>query len=279
MANFTMGSKMQPLFVTPLGLTVTTANVNDVGIYITYIGTSASATVEVASGGDMTLKHGVLAAEAVDTGVGVSGVFDLSTPGTYTTMGKLCDSINISSNWRARLGASLRADLTDNKLIDGAFIVDGALVSAATAQAKGIEVGVCLDSTVIKTATLFMSGTAVGRGTLLGPPDAGVRNWITRIEGLGTSAGVHNLNVYSCNPLTKTQNIVFTAPLTSATVYEFNDMDFGAQGGICSKPGEYLVVRHEATSAAITAFRMQVIAHCEYLGGPTAGRMAPISGM
>lgn len=83
-----------------------------VGMVVKYIGSEASATVTVDATG-ITFKHGAAAAEAVDSGIGASGVV---ADATYTTMGAMVDAINISSNWRAELVDVLRADATANTL-------------------------------------------------------------------------------------------------------------------------------------------------------------------
>lgn len=82
-------------------------------IAIQYKGSSASATVTVASGA-ITLKHGAAAAEAVDSTVGAAGVVD---DATYTTLGAMVDTINLSSNWHAEIVDALRADLSSNVLL------------------------------------------------------------------------------------------------------------------------------------------------------------------
>lgn len=79
-----------------------------VAIAIKYIGSQASATVEVGSG-DITVKHGAAGSEAADSTVGVSGVV---ADGTYTTLGAMVDTINASPNWRAEIVDGLRADVS-----------------------------------------------------------------------------------------------------------------------------------------------------------------------
>ena len=261
-----LDGKRHPHLITPI-----TAVSTDTGIQIIYVGSQASATVEVAAGGDMTLKHGASGSEAVDTTIGspnLDGVFDLSTPAAaVNTYGELVDLINATANWKARLVGVQRSDLTDNTLI-----------TRTAAQAKGVVVSLLRDTTVILTATVYAIGNRVGRLSLLGGNDGGIRHWITRIEGIGTSAGAHALKVYSCNPQTKVDTLIFTGTVASATAYEYNDIDFGAMGGLCSKTNEELLVQHEADTATITAPRLQIQGYYEYLGMSAPSRYAVISG-
>lgn len=255
-----------PAVVTPI-----TAVSTDVGIQIVYTGPEASATVEVAAGGDMTLKIGALSSEAADTTIGspnLDGVFDLSTPAAaVNTYGELIDLININPYWKARLVGVLRSDLTNNTLI-----------TLSATQCKNIVVGLLRDTTVILTATVYAIGTRLSRYNLTGGNDGGIINGITRIEGIGTSAGAHELQVYSCNPQTKVESLVFTGTVASATAYEYNDVDFGALGALLSKANEELYVRHQADTATITSPRLQVLGYHQYLGMSAPSRANVISG-
>ena len=93
-------------------------------IEILYVGASASGTVEVEAGGDILFKHGVLASEAADTSIklpnttsGAAGTIDVSDA-TADTLGEVVDGINQSANWKARIVAGLRTDIsTDTFLV------------------------------------------------------------------------------------------------------------------------------------------------------------------
>lgn len=111
---------------------------------IKYRGTTdGKATVEVAAGGDMTLK--IAGSADTTTGSASNGIFDLSTPAAgVDTMGELVTLINTTgSNWTAVLVGCLASDLTDNTLTtisataaDGpkglALTRDGAVASATS---------------------------------------------------------------------------------------------------------------------------------------------------
>lgn len=206
----------------------------DVGMYIKYVGPQGSGTVTVAAGGDMTLQHGVLGSEAVDTTVGVSGVFDLSTPGTYTNFGLLVDAINQSPNWIAVLGGVLRADSTDNTLI-----------TQAEAQAK-LDGGLKLlkDST-----TALTIGMSITKQTVDGGSNAGYQFALDSIRMIATNTCSGALTmlvvVYSRNEETGTDTYLDEFVYVSATerIIDHNDWGGGKDGRIWGKEGESLVVQ------------------------------------
>lgn len=269
MSTLELKPGMIPLTVTPI-----TADDTTPAMYITCVNASAtSATVAVTvSTGDITLSINGAVDPLIDSGAASGGssdpgVIDVSDTG-FTTFGAVADYINKSANWRCRLSGVLRSDLTGAP--------NGIAVSAA--NAIGAEVAVLLDTSVLLTATLYNQSIAAGHGTLLGPVDRGWRTVLTRIEGIGTSNGTLALNVYSVNPLTGSEKVLFYALPVTATAFEFNDVDFGATGGIYSLPGEYLLVRYTATTSAITSSRLQIQGYVEPLGA-TAPQTAFISKM
>ena len=96
------------------------ADDQDVALKIRYVGSSASATVTVAAGGDITLKHGALGAEAADTTIklpsgGSNGVIDVSDTDA-DTLAEVLDHINASPNWEAVLVCGLRTDSANDTL-------------------------------------------------------------------------------------------------------------------------------------------------------------------
>jgi hypothetical protein len=88
----------------------------DIGLRVKYVGSEASATVTVASDGNLTFKHGDAGSEAVDDTVGASGVLDVSDT-AYDTFGEVVDEINSSDNWEAYLVDVLRADSSNDTLL------------------------------------------------------------------------------------------------------------------------------------------------------------------
>jgi len=257
MANITFDSKTIPAAVTPI-VAVDTSPL----MWIACISpTATAATVTVDATGITCTRNG-----AVDTTVGASGVVE---DATYTTWGAALDIINLSPHWYARLGCVQRTDLTANT----------ALAVAAT-NALRTEYTIYQDSTTISTATLYIHGTRLTRGNCLNGPlqDAGVINMATSISCAGTSAGLIHLAAYSCNELTKVDSLIWYSPLmTTATDYEFNDVDFGATGCIASKPGESLLLQLQADTATMTAPRFVVLGAHKLPGASKAGYGALIS--
>jgi hypothetical protein len=89
-------------------------------IQIQYIGSAASATVTVASDGNITFKHGAVGSEANDVSIGgiadSGATLDVSNAAN-DTFGECVDLINGSPNWRARLTGALRADSANDTLV------------------------------------------------------------------------------------------------------------------------------------------------------------------
>jgi len=92
----------------------------DYGLEIMYVGDEDSATVTVASDGNITFKHGDAAAEANDTSIGGAAdsgaTLDVSET-TEDTFGECVDLINGSPNWKARIVDALRADSATDTLL------------------------------------------------------------------------------------------------------------------------------------------------------------------
>jgi hypothetical protein len=136
--------------------------VNGVGsapcLLIKYVGTTVGKpTVEVAAGGDMTMKiAGVADATTGRDSSGVSpnsGIWDLSTPhASVDTMGELVSLINTTgTNWRAVLVSCLASDLTDNTLD----------TLTATEASTPAGVPVLRDSTVASATSVFTAQVAL----------------------------------------------------------------------------------------------------------------------
>ena len=99
----------------------TVSDDGDIGLVVRYVGSQASATVEVAAtSGDITFKHGDLGSEAVDSTIDSGGddpgVIDVSDANA-NTMGEVVDLINASPNWEAYLVDCLRADASGTLLL------------------------------------------------------------------------------------------------------------------------------------------------------------------
>jgi len=215
----------------------------DVGLVVRYKGTSASATVEVASTtGDITFKHGALGAEAVDSTIdsGAStggssdpGVIDVSDSSNLT-MGEVVDLINGSSNWEAYLVDCLRADNANTLLLT---------LSAAQAHKIPVPSGVRLYKDSSQNDNFDISKAITNRDF----PNGFTRsdtNKVNRVFGvsevLNYASGAVTVRVYEINPVEQSETLVYTRA-GGADDVELNlsstDID------IMSDPGNYLLVR------------------------------------
>jgi len=238
--------KIIPAIVTPISAVST-----DAGIKVVHLGAATGATTTVAAGGDMTFKVGVAGSEAVDSSIGASGVLDLSTPGTYTTVGSVVDEINSSTTgWYAVPWGSLRANLTDNRFI-----------TMAETQCHKTVISLLHDTTTVGATSTYIIGAKVTRENLLGRTDAGWYNGITLIEGIYTAAAqVAIVVVYSINLLTKVETEVWRSStvLASETAFQFDQADWGEMP-LYGNPGEALLVQVQVPNgAAYTVPRLQI---------------------
>jgi len=240
LANSKLIETIVPAVIPPLSAVST-----DIGMKVTYIGTEASATVEVSATGDITFKHGAAGSEAVDSTVGASGVLDLSTPAAgLLSQGLVVDAINISPNWRAVLWSNLRADLTD-----------GRYITRSAAQAKGVVVDLLNDTTIVGATTTYIMGQVVSRKNLQGRDDTGWYNAITSIDGIYTDAGVVAiLTITSVNVLKKIETEIWrnVLALASATQFTFNEADWGEMPKY-GFAGEHLLVQLRAPTTTFTS--------------------------
>lgn len=245
------------------------ADDSDVAIIVKYIGTSASATVEVADAtGDITFKDGAAGSEAVvddfecPVSGALGGVIDVSDA-ACNTLGEVVDTINgnctgcNASAWRAVILDGLRADSSNNTM---------QTLAATSAQVLN---GVNL---VWETDTAFMATRAMTTmrtiqpyidnkdNDLVSDPFAGTRGVVMIAKGTSTyGSGTSALEVISVKVTNGTKGSETTTTLWSqaggATTAEkvfdvFNDY------GLHSKKGEKLLVRlkNSAAMASVTFF-------------------------
>jgi hypothetical protein len=196
-----------------------------VGMVVKYIGTQASATITVDATG-ITFKHGAAAAEAVDSGIGASGVV---ADATYTTMGAMVDAINISSNWRAELVDTLRADATANTL---------KALSAYTLSPKNEVVKLYMDTSVSLNLTRVISAR---RGDF-GKTQKDKQSFLQAFKGLvNVGSGTLTMYVYEVNADRSTSTLLYQA--SGADNTELSNTTF-VDSPIISDWGKDLMVRY-----------------------------------
>ena len=228
-------------------------------LIVQYIGSEASGTVTVAAGGDMTFKHGALSSEAVDGGIGASGVLDLSTPAAgLDTMGELVDTINASANWRAILVGARRADSTDNTL--AALSEAQAKVSTLSGRYRSAGLYVYMDEQVAFKCGFSITNkrytgvyTASAQKALGDVKDAGYQNELAALSlkstyGSGTSA----YTVYLINDETNEEITLFSAAGGATTVAGSLNL-VSTYGSAYKAPIGYRIFVQLVNSAAMTA--------------------------
>ena len=208
-----------------------------VGIVVMYVGSEASATVTVSAGGDITFKHGVAAAEAVDatidSGGDDDGVIDVSDAGA-DTLGEVVDLINASANWKAYLKDGLRAD--------SANASTGSLLEMAetTLTPNVTETDLVLDT----SKTLNMS-IRIGSRTMINGTEEHSAAEISRIISTNTfGSGTSKIQVYKMNEANDSETKIFEVSGGATTVEQDLELVKNGVGTIAvTKTGEHLLIR------------------------------------
>lgn len=244
--------------ITPFHHNATTQTVP--AMIVQYIGSQASATVEVAAGGDVTFKHGAASSEAADATIklpsgGSDGVLDVSDT-TADTFGEICDHINASANWRCILVGARRSDSTNNTL--AALSATQAKVSTLSGPYRSAGVPLYLDEQVgfkvgfsitNKRYTGINAGSANKGGDQV---DDGMQNELSYIAFKSTyGSGSSAFSVYIVNDSTNEEVLVASFAGGATTVAA--EKDFFADGGINYKaPLGWRILVQLANSAAMT---------------------------
>jgi len=153
--------------------------------------TPGGGTAAVAGGGDLTLIGG-----------GVTTAYDLSTPATLTTMGKLRDAINAVSGWIAVLVDVRASDSTDDCLLT--FVT-------TNVPADGLDL--CADTSV--ALKLGVAITNVGKQQT----DKDRVNYVNSVISLNTyGAGTSIITVYECDDVNLTDRVLATWACAATTV-------------------------------------------------------------
>lgn len=264
----------QPIFVYPniesFAASASSNTTDQSCMLIKYRGTTAGkATVEVAAGGDMTLK--IAGAADTTTGSASNGIFDLSTPAAgVDTMGELVNLINTTgSNWVAVLTGCLATDLTDNTITtisatetNGpkgvALTRDGAVASATSIFSAQVALYPGLCNTDI---TCFTSGSPVGSpsgSTKVNPKAFGDHQvFVQHIREKITSSGtVALLEVIAARrsydasgQVTETTRVLYAETGANTTVEKVVNFH---NGPIVGAVGETIIVR-QRTATDLTA--------------------------
>jgi hypothetical protein len=255
--------------VTPVGRNLNSDTAGSVAILVKYIGTSTSATTDiaVAAGGDATFRVAGAADTAVNTVAAGSlcgatpGTLDLSTPAaTCDTLGEVVDVINASGTWIAVLVDGLRTDLSDNTLF----------TRSVTSGVEAAGVPLFFDSTVSLHASvaLIPSGCETNircfttpSNKILENPVGGTYSVIRFLEGQSAFATTSTWQVFSVKSSNKTGTSVETVSTlmtatTGATGVSSTPIALTA-GPVVGRSHEKIIVRILNTGAS-SAFRINV---------------------
>lgn len=182
----------------------------DTGIMVRAVGSSASYTVEVDAGGEITFKKGALGAEAVDANVGTAGVIDTNNA-AYNTYALLVDYLNSLDDYEAYLVDVLRADSTDDTL----------LIKSATQIKTDAGAPLYKDtSTALNVSIAVMAEDFQYR-------EDGTRNEMSAYRGTPTGTGADYFKVYE----DETLKVTITGPTTGVeATKDANEFGHGVMG-------------------------------------------------
>ncbi len=215
----------------------------DVGLVVMYVGAQVSATIEVDSSGDITFKHGALAAEAVDTTIDSGGddpgVIDTSDTNA-NTMGEVVDIINASANWKAYLKDALRADASTDALL---------IVAETTMVPNVTETDLPMDTSVALSLTV-----RIGSRTKVNGSEEHSAAEVTSIISTNTfGSGTSLIQIYEVDELAKTEKKIWQRSGGATTVEQEAIDSVGENNAIkraaVARTGMHLIVRMIGSAA------------------------------
>jgi hypothetical protein len=195
LVGFASAVQAQPVYLYPniesVAESASSNTTDQTCMLIKYRGTTAGmGTVEVAAGGDMTLK--LEGSADTTTGESANGIFDLSSPAAgVDTMGELVNLINTTgSNWVAVLVGCLASDLTNNTITT---------ISATNANTP-LGVPLTRDAAVASATSVFSAQVAIV------PPQAddNISFWLSG-SPVGSPSGSTRVNT---NALSRHQTFI-----------------------------------------------------------------------
>ena len=208
-----------------------------VAMIVRYTGSAAAATVEVEAGGNLLLKEDAAPDVSIKlpTG-GTGGTIDVSDA-EADTMAEIVDHINGDPNWEAVLVDSLRADSSDDTLLQ--------LAATSAKTAAGLNIN--SDTSV----ALFITASVQNKGLpSLEEADNGFLNRAFRIRSKNTFAsGTNTIEVHKA--VGNTEELIWTQAGGATTVED--EIEFVDTVGIDGTLGGRLIARMIG-SVACTGF-------------------------
>lgn len=242
---------------------------------IYYIGTAASAIVDIASTGDITFKHGVLSSEAADDDIKLdadeNGIIDLDTDVTdYASLKRKIDS---SDNWRCKLTGALPDDDPHTTTTGHFTEVTGGTVVINPTGRKTAGYTVMTDDTDSKYIVAAL--TLNDHPDIIHNHDGNVHHELNRVIALSTYAsGSSTLKVYACDDRRGTSRLILTLPTGATTVQVAYPLEtYNIDQPLVTLQGERLVVKL-LNSAAMSVVRLKIEGRSlPYGTGPRASKM------
>jgi hypothetical protein len=219
------------------------ADDTDAVLKVRYVGSQASASVEVSAAGDITFKHGAAGALAVDptidSGGNDAGVIDVSDANA-NTYGEVIDLINASPNWEAYLVGGLRAD---NANASTGSILEAV---AVTMTPNVTEVTLVQD-----TSKVLNMNIRVGKRSNVTGSEEKAAAEIYGINSLNTfSSGTSKIQVYEIDEVAKTETKIYEVAGGATTVAQALSFVTNGRGSLASsKVGNHLIVRMIGSAA------------------------------
>ncbi len=247
----------------PVSGHISSDTAGSVAMLIRYIGTSASATtdVAVAAGGDMTFRVAGVASTTVNSAAvcgATAGTIDLSTPAaTCDTLGEVVDVINATVDWRAVLVGALRSDSSDNTLTT--FAVASAVRSDGLPlyfdSAVSLTTSIALIPEECKTNIACWLTPA---GKLLENPFGGTVTDVRWVEGYSTYATTGTFNIYSVkvsNKASGAENVLTLHSESTGATGTNKQLTQFQYYGLRGRPNDKVVIRITDTGAS-SAFNL-----------------------
>ncbi|HNV62181.1 MAG TPA: hypothetical protein PKN54_04450 [Candidatus Cloacimonas acidaminovorans] len=209
----------------------------DVVLKVRYVGSQASASVEVSSAGDLTFKHGAVGAlvvdSTIDSGGNDDGVIDVSDANA-NTYGKVVDLINASPNWEAYLVGGLRSDNANAST--GSLLAKTAVVMTPNVT----EVDLQQDTSKV----LNMSVRVGKRANVVGSEEKAAAE-IYSITSTNTfGSGTSKIQVYEIDEIAKSETKIYELAGGATTVQDTKNFVVNGRGSLASsKVGNHLIVR------------------------------------
>lgn len=227
------------------------ADDGDVALKLSYVGSQASATVEVSAAGDILFKHGVAGAEAADSTIQIgsaAGTIDVSNA-AGNTFGEVVDHINRSGNWKAYLVGALRADSSDAST--GSLLAMSAKTISPLKASSPLGVSTQEISLYKDTSKVLNMSIRVGvRSNVSGSEEKGAGEVYQIVSTNTFSSGTSKIQIYEIDEAAKTETKRYETAGGATTVENTKQFVQNGRGAFAvTGVGKHLLVRMIGSAA------------------------------